>query len=214
VPAFVGPVNVCDWPLLGADGNMGTLYGPNEEDKAQWQVSLTDRRVPQAAFGTSLNDEQGRNSLAQSFFQVIKDIDEAVCDYVYEHRKELLGLPKATKDEVRGKMNHSVKAKCDDAGEELYQKMSVSLKKYGWDGSKNELVVIKRKERWEGEIKHEDVLQVALQLDCVYTIGTGSFGVKYNIVEINHVAHAQSQPPSKKARVDANGWTSAPTWAD
>jgi len=202
VPVFAGPVSVCDWPMLGSDGNMGTLYGPIEEGKAQWQVSLTDRCVPQAPCGTSLNSADGRNPLAQSFFQVIKDIDEVVCEYVYERRGELLGQPNLTKEQVQAKMKQSVKVKCDDAGKELYQKMSVSLKKYGCDGNKNELVVIKCKERWGGEIKHEDVLMVKLQLDCVCIIGTGSFDAKYSIIEINHVAHAVDEPPSKKARVD------------
>lgn len=215
-PALVTPFMVCDWPMLGAEGNLNSTFGPSDEDKAQWQVSLTDRRIARAPPGSELNDaESGQNLAAGRLMQALCDIDDAVAEYVYSRRAELLGAPKLSKEQVRAKMNPLVRAKCDESGNELYKRCTVSLKKYAWDGTPNELVVVKRGEPYAGEIKHEDVLQVALQVDCVYTMPTGSFGVKLGIVEISHVSSAApAQHADKKARVSPEGWAAAPTWAD
>jgi len=209
--SFVTPLVVCDWPKLGADGNYGSNFGPEQLEKAQWQVGITDRAVLYATEGP-LNCDGVLNAAAAQFFNTMRAIDEKVAEAVYEHRKEILGDTTLTREVVRAKMMPTVRNKLEE-GVPLYQKMQLSARVFDWDGNRRSLDIVKRGKPYDGDsVKHGDVVRAAIVFDCFYTVGNG-FGIKWGLVQLQHVQDASPSHQSVAKELPFSHFAEDPEWA-
>jgi hypothetical protein len=120
---FLTPPCVLDWPRLTGDGNLNTKYGPTEPDKAAYTCGLTDRPVPEI---DAVGDPGGA---MKRFFNVIREIDNALIAFVHANQRELLGVRDLTLDNIRGKANQTVKPKYDESGDLLiFERMNVATR--------------------------------------------------------------------------------------
>ena len=169
--AFVSPPCVVDWPKLDGDGNFGSKFGPDALDKASYTVGLSDKPV------------DGVPTMAK-YFDALRAIDSVLVEFVYYNQKELLGARDMSRDEVRGKLNPSVKAKYED-DLLVYHKQNLGTRKFAWSGEARELRIVDCERRpLTAPVRHEDVCLVAVQLETVYTGMMGSmYGAKWQINE-------------------------------
>jgi hypothetical protein len=140
---------VADWPMLGPDGNMGSKFGPDAPDKANYMIGLADRALEGV--------DQG---LVAHFFRVLSLLDERVSDFVYAHQKDVLGTRDLSLEAVRGKMSAAVKQRYD-GDTPLYKRVNVSVRCLDYNSNRRHLPQLdcKRQPLGDGhDIKHEDLL--------------------------------------------------------
>ena len=181
-----------DWPMLGPEGNMGSKFGPDSPDKAVYMLGLADRALEGV--------DQPR---VDQLFKVLNLIDERVADFVYAHQKDVLGTRDLSLEAVRGKMSAAVKQRYD-GDTPLYKRINVSVRCLDYNGNRRHLPQLdcKRLPLTE-EIKHEDVLMAAIQLDMFYSMSS-VFGVKWAPVQLMLL----------RRRADQAAPTPADIWAD
>jgi hypothetical protein len=198
--AFVTPPCVVDWPKLHGDGNFGTQFGPTEVDKAQYTMGVTDKLLP-----------TGEHEMAP-YFDALRAIDDALVACVHANQKELLSSRGLSKEEVRGKLQATVKPKYEDDAL-AYNRQNMSTRKFTWSGDERTLRITDvRKQPLAEPVAHQDVCVVATQVDCVYTGLMGSmFGIKWSIAEVMLLKRAEHKPqPGSDAFVDY----AVPSWAN
>mmetsp|Transcript_29643 Transcript_29643/g.74589 ORF Transcript_29643/g.74589 Transcript_29643/m.74589 type:complete len:258 (-) Transcript_29643:56-829(-) len=199
--ALITPPMAADWPMLGPDGNMGSKFGPDAPDKAVYVVGLADRALEGV--------DQHR---VAHLFTVLNLIDERVSDFVYAHQKDVLGTRDLSPEAVRGKMSAAVKQRYD-GDTPLYKRMNVSVRCLDYNGNRRALPQLdcNRQPLAEGhEIKHEDLLMAAIQLDMFYSM-TNVFGVKWAPVQLMLLRRRADQAPPTPADIWAN--VGVPQWA-
>jgi hypothetical protein len=192
--ALITPPMVADWPMLGPDGNTGSKYGPDSPDKAVYMLGLADRALE----GVDL-------PRVEQLFKVLNLIDERVSDFVFAHQKDVLGTRDLSLEAVRGKMSAAVKQRYD-GDTPLYKRVNVSVRCLDYNGNRRHLPQLdcKRLPLAEGnEIKHEDLLMAAIQLDSFYSMSS-VFGVKWAPVQLMLL----------RRRADQAAPTPADIWAD
>jgi hypothetical protein len=205
--AFISPPIVVDWPYLHGDGNFGTKFGPPDVDKAQFIVGLTDKAVPHTGL-----------SAAKALFEALEQIDAVLIAFVHANQKEFLNSRDLSTAEVKGKMSTTIKSKFDDTDTLAYRRVNLATRKFDWKGEERALrVVDNKRQALDGQIAHDDVCMVALQLDCVYTGLMGSmFGCKWNVCEVMLIARAPPRSVGSASTPvdDVWGAIAVPTWAD
>lgn len=205
--ALLTPPVVVDWPMLSGDGNFGTKFGPDDVDKAEFRVGISDK-VPSV--------EGASQSSVQAYFNLLRAIDEKVVECVWANQTEILKEKSMTLEQVRAKLMPTVKPKKDDAGDTQYHRQTLGLKKYGWRGEERSVKIVDKKLQPTAEpVSHEDVCMLATQLDFVYTgLLNGHFGCKWVPVEVCLLKKAPGLDDFKLDGGSAFGGTEMPSWAE
>jgi hypothetical protein len=191
--ALITPPMVADWPLLGPEGNWGSKFGPDSPEKAAFQLGLADRAL-----------EGVDPQRVERFFEVLRLIDERVCDFVFANQRDLLNTRDLSLEAVRGKMSATVKQRYD-GDVPSYKRVAVAVKCFDWNGNRRELPQLdaQRQPLADGvEIRHEDVVMAAVQLDMFYAMSS-VFGIKWAPVQLMLL----------RKRTEAGGGATADIWA-
>ena len=194
--AFVTPPCVVDWPKLDGDGNFGSKYGPDSAEKASYTVGLSDKPV------------DGEQTMAK-YFDALRAIDSILVEFAYFNQKELLGTRDMSRDEVRGKLNPTVKPKYDE-DVLVCHRQNLSTRKYTWTGEARTLRIVDcSRQPLSAPVRHEDVCMLAVQLDTVYTGLVGSmYGCKWQVNEVMLLKRA-----SNNFEPHDDPFGSVPSWA-
>jgi hypothetical protein len=198
--AFITPAFICDWPRLTGNGNYGTKFGPTELDKAQYTVGVTNR---------ALDDET--NQHLDMYFNALRAIDMKLVEFVHANQKELLHTRDLTRDEVKGKLSPTVKAKYEE-DVLVYTRQQLSARKFDYHGQEKTLKIVDTDHRdYVGDVHHEDVLMAAVQLECVFFLAGGLYGCKWAILEGMHLKKAE--PTRTRPGQDIWANVQLPAWA-
>lgn len=183
---IVSPAAVTQYPRCTGDGNLGANFGPasGKVEDAKFELDLWDLPV-----------KDGEPNLAFLEFKTKLDlIDAALCAFVTEHQTALLGRKNLSGAEVKMLQNCAVKARYDKLTNEFQNHFfSARSGVYPYDGGVRYRKTINicdctGKVLPQGEVCKGDVVMATLVANCVYTLGSGSFGISWGFDDVCVVA--------------------------
>lgn len=124
--AFTTPACITNWPRVNGDGNYGTMWGPQDIQKAKYTLDLTDV----GRMGETVPCEDWTK-----FADVLTEIDNRLLDFVHTNQQRLLNRRNLSLEEVKMLQIRSVRPKHDKlTGQLLGHAFQMSTSKFQSDG--------------------------------------------------------------------------------
>ena len=180
--ALVTAPAVTMWPRVDGDGNFGTMWGPQDPQKAKYTLDLTDNAI---------NDAE--NTTFADFMAFMDRVDDALLDFVTENQVKVLGRRNLHKDEVKMLQIRTVRPKYDKmSGALACHTMQFSTAKFGWNGMggkmARKIVVCDHNgvALPHGQVLPGDVVAATIYANQVYTgVGGDKFGIHWSFQDVS-----------------------------
>jgi len=180
--ALVTPACVTNWPRVTGDGNFGTMFGPQDIQKAKFSLDLTDAHINGIA-----------NPNWENFSNLLEAIDDKLLDFVHNNQLKILGRKNLTREEVKMLQIRSVRPKYDKmSGSLIGHSWQMSTSKYTWDGMGGKIaraVNVCDKEGsvvLGGNVAPGDVVAATAYVNQVYTgVGGDKFGIHWSFEDVS-----------------------------
>ena len=195
---FLTPAGITNYPRITGNGDFGGQYGPQDPKKARFCLDL-NQWPPGTAPDPNMTEQM------KTFFGVIRAVDNALLEFMFNNQLKWLQRKNLSKDEVRMLQIPSVKTPIDkDTGAEKEECLRLTAPKYYYDQVGNE------RERSIGVCDHTgkiiadgcvmpgDMVCATMHLGSVYNgVGGDKFGVSWQLEDTQVVCQAQHLKPKE-----------------